>query len=53
MSFLRPRILVVPGYPHHVTRSGNRRMKTIFYEDDYQAYLTLPADTKAEAGVDI
>jgi putative transposase len=45
--------LLVPGYPHYVIRGGSRRMKTIFCEDDYQAYLTLLADTKAEAGVDI
>ncbi len=45
--------LVVPGYPHHVTQRGNRRMKTFFCEDDYQTYLTLLADAKAEAGVDI
>ena len=31
--------LVVPGYPHHVTQRGNRRMQTFFSEDDYQAYI--------------
>ena len=45
--------LVVPGYPQHVTQRGNRRMKTFFCKDDYLAYLTLLADAKAEAGVDI
>jgi putative transposase len=45
--------LVVPGYPHHVTQRGNRRMKTFFCKDDYLAYLTLLADAKAEVGVDI
>ena len=38
-----PRIarVVVPGYPHHVTQRGNRRMQTFFGEDDYAAYLSL------------
>ncbi len=27
--------LVVPGYPHHVTQRGARRMKTFLTEDDY------------------
>ena len=31
--------LVVPGYPHHVTQRGNRRMKTFFNDGDYNAYL--------------
>lgn len=33
--------LVVPGYPHHITQRGNRRMKTFFSDNDYQAYLDL------------
>lgn len=45
--------LVVPGYPHHVTQRGNRRMNTFFCEDDYLAYLDLLADAKKNAGVDI
>jgi putative transposase len=45
--------LVVPGYPHHVTQRGNRRMKTFFTPDDYQAYLNLLATSKSEMGVDI
>lgn len=45
--------LVVPGYPHHVTQRGNRRMKTFFCEDDYLAYLKLLAVAKTEADVDI
>jgi putative transposase len=32
--------LVVPGYPHHVTQRGNRRMRTFFSDADYQAYRT-------------
>lgn len=45
--------LVVPGYPHHVTQRGNRRMKTFFNLDDYQAYLGLLAEFKADAGVEV
>ena len=45
--------LVVPGYPHHVTQRGNRRMQTFFCEDDYLAYLELLGDAKIEAGVDV
>ena len=33
--------VVVPGYPHHVTQRGNRRMQTFFGDDDYRAYLAL------------
>ena len=43
--------LVVPGYPHHVTQRGNRRMKTFFCREDYRAYLDLLAEAKAETGV--
>ena len=45
--------LVVPGYPHHVTQRGNRRMKTFFSTADYQAYLALISEVKDEIGVDI
>ncbi len=45
--------LVVPEYPHHITQRGNRRMKTFFSSDDYQAYLDLIARYKNEAGVTI
>lgn len=44
--------LVVPGYPHHVTQRGTRRMK-IFSDDDYRYYLELVADHKDDAGVAI
>ncbi len=33
--------VVAPGYPHHVIQRGNRRQRTFFQEDDYQAYLAL------------
>ncbi|MEJ2532410.1 MAG: transposase [Halioglobus sp.] len=43
--------LVVPGYPHHVTQRGNRRMETFFCSEDYRAYMDLLAKAKAEMGV--
>jgi putative transposase len=45
--------LVVPGYPHHVTQRGNRRQKTFFNADDYQAYLEFITLAKPNAGCDI
>jgi len=45
--------LVVPGYPHHVTQRGNRRMKTFFSVEDYQVYLDLTVRYKAETGISI
>jgi putative transposase len=45
--------LVVPGYPHHVTQRGNRRMQTFFCADDYRAYLELLAEGKRKAGVSV
>ena len=47
-----PRV-VVPGYPHHITQRGNRRMKTFFNDGDYQYYLDLLSKEKDNAGVDI
>ena len=45
--------LVVPGYPHHITQRGSRRMKTFFSDDDYRAYLELIAEHKADAAVTV
>ena len=45
--------LVVPGYPHHVTQRGNRRMKTFFSPEDYRAYLDLIVDCKDDVGVEV
>lgn len=45
--------LVVPGYPHHVTQRGNRRMKTFFCREDYAAYLALLAEARTDARVAI
>jgi putative transposase len=45
--------LVVPYYPHHVTQRGNRRMRTFFCDEDYLYYLSLLAEFKSDARVDI
>lgn len=31
--------IIIPDIPHHVTQRGNRRQRTFFSTDDYQAYL--------------
>jgi putative transposase len=45
--------VVVPGYPHHVTQRGNRRMRVFFSDDDHRAYLDLLADACARAGTEV
>ncbi|MEA3366592.1 MAG: transposase [Planctomycetota bacterium] len=45
--------VVVPGYPHHVTQRGNRRLPTFFSDEDYEAYLALMAEQCAACGVAI
>ena len=45
--------LVVPGFPHHVTQRGNRRMKTFFSQADYLAYLELLMEFREVAEVEI
>ena len=45
--------LVVPGYPHHVTQRGTRRMKTFFEPRDYQYYLNLVVEAKEDAGISV
>ncbi len=42
--------LVVPHFPHHVTQRGNRRQRTFFSEEDYQAYIELLAGARTQAG---
>ncbi|MGA3085877.1 MAG: hypothetical protein ABSE95_13960 [Thermodesulfobacteriota bacterium] len=37
--------VVLPGISRHITQRRNRRMQTFFCEDDYQEYITLPADS--------
>ena len=36
--------VTVPGYPHHITQRGNRRQKTFFKNEDYEAYIRLMAE---------
>jgi putative transposase len=43
--------VVVPGYPHHITQRGNRRLPTFFSDADYEAYLDLLAAQCAAHGV--
>ena len=45
--------VVVPGYPHHVTQRGNRRLPTFFSEDDYAAYLGLMGKQCAACGLEV
>ena len=45
--------VVVPGIPHHITQRGNRRQKTFFCTDDYQAYIDLMSEWCLEYKVDI
>jgi putative transposase len=37
-----PRI-VIPECPHHITQRGNRKQKTFFCKEDYEAYIDLLA----------
>ena len=50
-----PRIarVVAPGFPHHVTQRGNRRQRTFFCDQDYQAYLALMAEWCSRCGVQV
>ena len=45
--------VVVPGYPHHITQRGNRRLPTFYSDADYEAYLALLAEQCAAHGVRI
>ncbi len=45
--------LVVPGYPHHVTQRGARRMATFFGPEDYAAYRGLLRVWCAKAGTEV
>ena len=47
-----PRV-VVPGYPHQVTQSGNRRQKTFFRSEDYETYLALMSEWCRKCGVQV
>jgi putative transposase len=43
--------VVVPGYPHHITQRGNRRLPTFFSDEDYRMYLALLQERCVAAGV--
>lgn len=45
--------LVAPGIPHHVTQRGNRRQKTFFCVEDFEAYVELMAQWCSRYGVEI
>lgn len=45
--------LVVPGYPHHVTQRGNRRLPVFFDDADYRTYAALLAEWCAKAGTEV
>jgi len=45
--------VVAPGLPHHITQRGNRRQKTFFRDDDYDAYLDLMAEWCEKCGVEV
>ena len=53
MNMSRIARVVIPGLPHHVTQRGNRRMKTFFCENDYEAYIDLMAEWCGECGVEV
>jgi putative transposase len=36
--------VIAPGFPHHITQRGNRRLPTFFRNEDYEAYLALLAE---------
>lgn len=44
---------VVPGFPHHVTQRGVRRMDVFSCDDDYRAYLTLLKESCDNAGTKV
>ena len=50
-----PRIarVAAPGFPHHVTRRGNRRQRTFFCNRDYQTDLELMAQWCSRCGVEV
>jgi hypothetical protein len=43
--------VVVPGYPHHITQRGNRRLPTFFSDDDYRTYLAILQERCTAAGL--
>ncbi len=45
--------LDVPGFPHHVTQRGNRRHRVFFSDRDFKFYLTLVAEARRQAGIEV
>ncbi|MBI3014625.1 MAG: transposase [Candidatus Tectomicrobia bacterium] len=45
--------VIAAGMPHHVTQRGNRRMPTVFRDEDYRAYISLMAEWSQKCGVEI
>ena len=43
--------VVAAGFPHHVTQRGNRRQRTFFADEDYEAYIGLMAEWCSRCGV--
>ncbi len=37
--------IVVSGYSHHIMQRGNSRQETFFSNEDYEAYISLMAET--------
>jgi putative transposase len=44
---------VVPGYPHHVTQRGVRRIDVFAGDGDYRAYLDLLSESCAKTGTEV
>jgi len=44
---------VAPGWPHHITQRGNRRMQVFFSDDDYRLYLELMSASCGKLGVEV
>lgn len=47
-----PRV-VVPGYPHHIVQTGNRRQTVFFDDQDQETYLELFSTHATKAGIEI
>ena len=45
--------IVAPGFAHHVTQRGNRRMKTFFGDEDCAAYIGLMRQWCDRCGVEV
>jgi putative transposase len=49
----RPRRIVIPYIPHHITQRGNYRQQTFLTDHDYQFYLDLAFDLAPLCGVSL